>query len=707
MKERRSEYPVVPSALGIFTTLLCIIILIDLPEMALSSFFVSLSIGCSLLFSAMIGYIVYALSKRNEALLEGVGNIEYKLSEKEIAYQIAKRDCERIHDLLHSMAQWVPVVLFRYEVPGFKDSGQFRFIGENIAAVTGHRAEEVMERPERFFERLHPEDADTFHASLKAAAKDQVNWQQTFRVVTQGGATKYFKVNASPNDSRDRPFCFDGIFLDVTAEHADAANAEQATATSVHEPLELAHHLNAKLQSEVARANAMMLKAEQHKADNAELIRNFSHEVRTTVNGTQGMLEMLLDKHLDAEQYDCVLEARNTLRALLPIIGDLIDHTYIRAGELDLEAAPFNPKSLLRETVGMFAVEAKQSNIKLEMIFDQQIPQLLEGDAGRIRQILFSLLNNAVRHTRTGTVTTEFFCSGRAGKYTFLRVHVKDPGSGMQPEVQEAFFKHSAVLNRASGRSLGLHLCRNLIELMGGKLSVKSDIGRGSDVYFVLRLKDVSERYIEASSTPDGTACFQPLNILAAEDVLVNQKICRYRVEALGHKVTIVENGQRALEALANDTFDAVLMDCEMPIMDGFEATAAIRDNDYPVKNPGIYIVAVTAKALRGDRGSILESGMNEYLSKPFSQEDIEGAMHRVVSYNREHGIDFALPQQQIAKGEEGNRRTPMHHRSVSSDRSVCNPRVGSLSSRIQKNEAEALLALTSGKSSQPTAKDQ
>lgn len=648
-----------------------------------------ISSGLSFAFSVVIGYLVFVLVRENENAKSDLDQVEREVTfletSKNTLIQERKEDLNRFERMLKN----IPRLLFSYELPGFKQYGEFRFISEDVVTLTGHSSKDILSNPGLFIERIHSDDLAEFHRSGKEAVEKKADWDFTFRFSSRSQGERRLRVLGRLGSSEDGHYCFDGIFADVTSEWMAREQEKQAH--------QRANDLNLSLQSEVSRANAMMVKAEKAQSESEEMIRNFSHEVRTTINGVQGVLDMLLSKGLTGEQREHAIEGRQTVQALLPVIGDLIDHTYIRSGSLVLEMAPFDLRTLVEQSVSMFSSEAKRAGIALNIKWDEQIPEMLEGDAPRIRQVLYNLLSNAVQFTETGSITTEIVCSGRAGKYTFVRFHVKDTGRGIDSQARERFFTQSVALNHEKDKTLGIPLSRNLVELMGGKLQVNSEEGSGSDIYFVLRLQEATEVIPEKVNEKEAEA-FQPLRVLVAEDVLVNQKICKYRMESLGHQVAIVDNGQDALEKLAQEDFDFVLMDCEMPIMDGYEATTAIRGNEFSVKNSDIYIVAVTANAMNGDRKTVFDCGMNEYISKPFSQKDVEAAAHRAFNHILKHGGKFALSASDAQNQRKSGTQIPGAASNERMGKRFINLENVTLKPNMSKEETDALLSLTSGK---------
>lgn len=633
----------------------------------------------------VVGGIVFYVARRLELKTTSVDDMERELTHARLDAERNRIEQEQMTALFESMSYNVPGVIFRYEVPGYKQYGQFRYVSRDMVKLCGYSAPKILRDPQLFLQAIHPADKAQFERNQVLATNRKTVWQDQFRLLLKNGVERWVEVRAHLFEDGERPACYDGILIDVTQQRIEQQRLKESE--------DKARELNTTLQNEVSRTNAAVLKAQKAQETNENLIRTLSHEVRTSVNGVQGMVDMLLSSDLEQEQRDWARQTRESVQVLLPVVSDLIDRNYMNSGHLVIENTPFNIHEVVGDVFSMLNSKAENKGLVFKTVVDDKIPDLLDGDGPRIRQVIYNLLCNAIEYTEQGEVELKLELTGVAGKLSFVRFVITDTGEGFDADTLVANFSSqiSAEVNRNS-ETLGLPLARKLVELMGGKVAAKSEPGNGSEVWFALRLENVSEEYRKATQAPQSSEDYQPLKVLVAEDVVVNQKICRYRLEALGHELKIVENGELALKRLAQERFDAVLMDCEMPVMDGFEATTALRSGDYTVLNPEIYIVAVTAKSLKGDRQYALDSGMNEFVSKPFNQNELERALNRVQDHILKRGESFSLPRKALvgkpSKESDVNVDSKSSRRSGGVDKKQ--------SEGFNKEEISALLSMTS-----------
>ena len=551
-------------------------------------------------------------------LREHVGHLEHRLIRSRAKRQKAEESLLESEAIYHSLVENLPISLMRKDM-----DGKFVYANEPFCEILGHPLEEIVGRTDYDF--FPGELAEKYRANDRAVAESGHVFEDIERHRSPRGDDAYVHVLKVPVlDASGDIIGVQALFWDVTMRK----RAEQ----QLHLAKEAAESAN--------RAKT-------------DFLANVSHEIRTPMNAIIGMTELVLETALEKGQREYLRVVRDSAESLLMIINDVLDFSKIEADKVQLHVVPFKAHHCFRDAAISLQIEAQKKGIELQHDIGEGVPRFVKGDPVRLRQVLLNLIGNAIKFTpRDGSVTLTVGESAVGDDRCRLRFGVSDTGIGIPEEKQKLIFQafeqaDTSTTREFGGTGLGLAISSRLVSLMGGRISLQSEVGQGSEFYFDVEFDLATEDDVvaEREARLGPLESLRPMNLLLAEDSQTNQTLAVAILKKGGHRVRVANNGREAVDLFQQGGFDAILMDVQMPEMDGLAATEAIRAIESDNGLGRVPIIALTAHVMEEDRQRCLKAGMDAALTKPIRPREVYSELARFADRLEDDSVAARLDQ--------------------------------------------------------------
>ena len=517
-------------------------------------------------------------------------------------YKVEEENLIATRDFYFSMLEEFPAPIWRWD-----SNGNLNYVNKTWLDFTGQNCNQIMEKDWK--EVVYPDDIERCEKIFNQAFCNKSIISLEYRLRRSDGNYHWVLETRRPYYEMNGKFAgYIGVCYDITDRKAVEQTLQEAKEA-----------------------------AEKANKAKSEFLANMSHEIRTPLNGVTGMLDLTLLTDLTQHQRENLLIAKTCTNTLLKIISDVLDFSKIEADKMILEKIGFNMAELMEETFSMYSNSAYQKGLSLKNIILDKLPLTLIGDPARLIQVLGNIINNAVKFTHQGEILVEIKVDKQSETEIWIRFDIFDTGIGIADKDMVKLFKSfsqvdSSITRKYGGTGLGLVISKRIVEMMGGSIWASSVEGKGSAFHVVVPfgIEHMEREHLISQAEEYGISNENPVSILIVEDDAVNQIVASKMLQEKGYQVEIAQNGYEAINILAKKHFDLILMDVQMPEMDGIETTSVIRDKE---KNRGehIPIIALTAHAVKGDRERFLAAGMDGYISKPIRMEELYKSISKIL----------------------------------------------------------------------------